>query len=207
MKKRILMLVFGALMISMQAQYKMEEKGKNKEERIFPKQKFDSIEAKKAIAYGTTTINGVAFTKPRNNLGFKAPLADRIYANHIMVELFPLTPYFEEWYNLKKKEENIKRKKYVFMDTEAYRYRLTCETNSKGEFVFPKMKPGKYVIMGTLPYNTSGSYDKYSGSGYNNYGGRTDYYDRQYYTITHSDFLIQIIEVKEGDKEIKVKLN
>lgn len=188
------------------AQYKQEEYQKYPEKKIFPKQTFDSIAARNALAYGKTTVKGVAFTKPKTSFGYKAPLADRIYANHIIVELFPLTPYFEEWYNLKKKEENLKKNIIVYMDNSAYRYRLTCETNARGEFTFPKLKPGKYVMVGTLPWSQTNSYNQYKGSGYGNYGGRTDYYEQQYYTITNSDFLMQIIEVNEGDKQKSVKL-
>lgn len=205
--KKIFLAFLAAFSVTFaNAQYKQEEYQKYPEQNIFPKTKFDSLQAKSAIAYGETTVKGVAFTKPKTSYGYKAPLAERIYANHITVELFPLTPYLQEWYNLKDKEENLKKNKIVFMDNSAYRYRITCETNSKGEFSFPKMKPGKYVIIGTLPWTNTQSYDQYTGSGYGNYGDRTDYYERQYYTTTHSDFLKQIIEVKAGEKEVKVKL-
>jgi hypothetical protein len=200
----ILSSVFSLNLVN--AQYKQAEYEKYPEQKIFPKGKFDSLQAKSALSFGTTTVKGVAFTKPKTMYGYKAPLAQRIYANHITVELFPLTPYFEEWYNLKDKEENLKKNKIVYMDNSAYRYRVTCETNAKGEFTFPKMKPGKYIIIGTLPWNDTKSYDQYTGSGYGNYGDRTDYYERQYYTTTHSDFLMQIIEVKPDETEVKVKL-
>jgi hypothetical protein len=68
------------------------------------------------------------------------------------------------------------------------------------------MQPGKYILVGTLPWSQSGSYDQYTGSGYNNYGGQTDYYQKQYYTINHSDFLMEIIEVKSGESIVNVKL-
>ncbi|MGS2763050.1 hypothetical protein [Sinomicrobium sp. M5D2P9] len=193
-------------MVHINAQYKQEEYQKHPLQKIFPQQQFDSVAARHALVQGTTTVKGVAFTKPKTNLGFKAPLADRIFANHITVELFPYTPYFEEWYNLKKKKENVKKNKIVYMDSIAYQYRLYCETNSRGEFTFPKMKPGKYIIMGTLPWTSGGSYNQYSGSGYGSYGGRVDYYERQYYTVSHSDFLMRIIEVEPDNETVKVKL-
>ncbi|RAV28696.1 peptidase associated/transthyretin-like domain-containing protein [Sinomicrobium soli] len=193
-------------MVNTNAQYKQGEYQKHPLQKIFPEQRFDSVAARHSLGQGTATVKGVAFTKPKNNLGFKAPLANRIFANHITVELFPYTPYFEEWYELKKKKENVKRNKIVYMDSIAYQYRLYCETNSRGEFTFPKMKPGKYIIMGTLPWTSSGSYDQYTGSGYGSYGGRVDYYERQHYTVSHSDFLIRIIEVEPGEEVVKVKL-
>jgi hypothetical protein len=207
MKKAFYLLMINAVFLgTINAQYKQEEYQKYPLQKIFPERQFDSIAAKNALAEGTATVKGVAFTKPKNNLGFKAPLGDRIYANHITVELFPYTPYFEEWYGLKEKKENVKKNKIVYMDSIAYRYRLYCETNSTGEFAFPKMKPGKYIIMGTLPWTSTGSYNKYTGSGYGSYGGQVDYYERQHYTISHSDFLMQIIEVEPGREMVKVKL-
>jgi hypothetical protein len=197
--------LFGTLIYA-NAQYKQPEEQKYPEQKIFPQTPFDSVAAKYALATGTITVKGVAFTKPKNSFGGKAPLANRIYANHITVELFPLTPYFEEWYNLKKKDENLKKNKIVYMTDVAYRFRLTCETNSSGEFTFPNMLPGKYILVGTLPWTTTSAYDQYTGSGYDNYGGQTDYYQRQYYTINHSDFLMDIIEVQQGKSVVEVKL-
>ncbi|KAB7530214.1 hypothetical protein F8C76_01515 [Flagellimonas olearia] len=200
----ILLSILGNTSIS--AQYKQAEYQKYPLQKIFPQQSFDSIAARISLAKGSSVIKGVAFTKPTNNLGFKAPLAEKIYANHITVELFPYTPYFEEWYELKKRKENIRKNKIVYMDSIAYEHRLYCETNSRGEFTFPEIKPGKYIIMGTLPWTSSSYQDTYSGSGYGSYGGRVDYYDRHYYTVSHSDFLIQVITVEPNQKVTKVKL-
>lgn len=187
------------------AQYQEPEYEKYPREDIFPTVSFDSIAAKEALAKGTTKMTGVAFTRKKNVFGYKPPLAPKIKANHIMVELFPATPYFMDWYNLKKSKENLKRNKVVFMDTYAYKYRLTCETNDRGEFTFPEMKPGKYILMGILPWSEQGYYDEYAGSSYHAYGS-VNHYDRQYYTITHSDLLIQLVEVEAGENSVKVKL-
>lgn len=192
--------------IASYGQYKQKEYEKYPLQKIFPKQSFDSVAAKNALAEGSVTIDGIAFTRPKNSLGFKAPLAERIKANHITVTLFPYTPYFEEWYNLKEKEENVRKNKIVYMDSIAYRYRLYCETNSRGEFSFPKMKPGKYILMGTLPWSSSGYYNKYTGSGYGSYGGQVNYYQRQYYTVSHSDFLLRVVEVEPDEQRVKVRL-
>lgn len=207
MKTKFYLLIVSLFsIVTINAQYKQQEYEKHPLQKIFPKKTFDSVIAKNALATGNATVAGVAFTKPLNGYGFKAPLAKKIYANHITVYLFSYTPYFQEWYNLKGKEENIKKNRIVYMDSIAYNYKLWCETNSTGEFNFPNMKPGKYIILGTLPWQSSGSYDQYTGSGYDNYGGQTDYYQRQYYNISHSDFLMQIIEIPENATLVKVKL-
>ena len=208
MRKIFLFLIINAVAITVaNAQYQQPEHQKYPPQQIFPVQPFDAVAAKNALAKGSAVIQGVAFTKPKTQFGYKAPLAQRIYANHIVVSLFPYTPYFEEWYNLKKEKENVKKNKIVYMDSVANQYKLTCETNSTGEFSFPNMKPGKYIILGTLPWDIQGSYNQYTGSGYDNYGGQTDYYQRQYYTVSHSDFLMDIIEVPQNTDVVKVKLN
>ena len=146
------------------------------------------------------------FTKARDEFGIKSLSGPRIKANHVVVTLFPLTPYYEEWYNLMKKERNLKKNKIVYMSNAAFRYRLTCETNERGEFTFPNMLPGKYILYGTLPWVMNGSYNQYTGSSYDSYGDQTDYYQKQSYAINHNDILMDIIEIKPGDKVVKANL-
>jgi len=185
------------------AQYKEPEK-KDKVEIFRPEIAFDSLQAKKMLAKGTGTIKGVAFTKAKNNMGFKA--GQRIYANKIKVTLFPVTPYFEAWYQLRKDKESLRRRRYVYLSDQAYRYRLEAITNSDGEFTFPEMKPGKYFLQGVLGYTHYGTYNQYTGSGYNGYG-QTDYYQQKNYSVDHEDRIEEFVEVKENGEIVKVKLH
>jgi hypothetical protein len=188
------------------AQY-VEPEEKDKITTLYPEAKFDSTVAKSALAMGKGTITGVAYTKPRTKLGYKAPLASKIKANKIKIELFPVTPYLEAWLELRKKKENLKKKVYVYMSNEAYRFRLEAVTNSEGKFTFPDMKPGKYFLTAIMDYSTGGTYDAYTGSGYNNYGGRTDYYEKRQYYTSHSERIEEYVEVKQDGEIVKVKLN
>lgn len=188
-----------------QAQY-VEPEEKDKITTLYPEATFDSTVAKKALAMGKGTITGVAYTKPRTKLGYKAPLADKIKANKVTIQLFPVTPYLESWLELRKKKENLKKKVYVYMSNEAYRFRLEAITNSEGKFTFPEMKPGKYFLTAILDYSTGKSYNEYTGSGYNNYGGRTDYYEKKQYYTSHSERIEEYVEVKEDGEVVKVKL-
>jgi hypothetical protein len=172
--------------------------------RMMPKTPFDTTFAKNALAKGHATIKGVAFTKPKTRLGYKAPLEKRIYANKIKVILYPYTPYLEEYIQLKKKQ-NPKKLKFVYIHPEAWKYRLEAVTNSNGEFTFPDMKPGKYYLEGVLNWNTRSYYNQYRGSGYSGYG-TTNYYERKYYTVQHSDLLQEIVEVKSDNEVVRVKL-
>ncbi|MFL9484167.1 hypothetical protein ACI6Q2_15405 [Chitinophagaceae bacterium LWZ2-11] len=182
------------------------EKERDDTVRLYAKTPFDTTAAKYALAFGKSTIKGVAFTKPKTNLGYKAPFANRIYANKITVLLFPVTPYLLDYLDVKKKE-NPKKLKFAYIDPSAWRCRLEAVTNSVGEFTFPDMKPGKYYLEAILPWTTSGYTNQYTGSGYNSYGGTTDYYQRQYYSVGHYDKLVEFIEIKNDGDIVKVKLN
>ncbi|WP_412468685.1 hypothetical protein [Pedobacter sp. KLB.chiD] len=188
------------------AQYKEPEK-KDKAEIFRPEMPFDSLLAKKMLAKGTAIIKGVAYTKQKHPLGYSVPFSPRILANKITIVLLPVTPYFEEWYRLRKEKENIKRKRFVYLSDRAFYYRLEAITNSDGEFTFPDMKPGKYFLQGMLDYTLRGTYNAYTGSGYNNYGGRTDYYQQKEYYKNIQDRIETFVEIKENGEVVKVKLH
>ncbi|MDJ1472784.1 hypothetical protein [Xanthocytophaga flava] len=176
---------------------------KNKVNVIYPSGPFDSLQAKSALAIGKSIIQGVAFTKPKTNLGYKAPLAKRIYGANIRVVLYPVTPYFEEWYNLRNKKEGKKTR--VYLSDAAARYGLATNTDEYGRFTFKQMKPGKYFIQAILDWHHTTSANVYQGSGYDGYG-RTDYYTRQYYNVEHSDRLEKFITIENEGETVKVSL-
>lgn len=168
---------------------------------------FDSLQARKMLAKGSAVIKGIAYTKQKHPLGYSVPFSPRILANKMKVVLLPVTPYFEEWYKLRKDKENIRKKRFVYLSDQAYRYRLEAITNSDGEFTFPDMLPGRYFLQGMLNYTLKGKYNQYTGSGYNDYGGRTDYYQQKDYAVDHEDRIEEFVEVKENGEVVKVKLH
>ena len=119
--------------------------------------------------------------------------------------IFPVTPYLEEYLDVKKKE-NPRKLKFAYVDPVAWNTRLEAITNSDGEFTIPNLKPGKYYLEAILPWSHSGSYDQYTGSGYNNYGGRTDYYDRKSYFVNHYEKLTKFVEIQKDNEIVKIKL-
>lgn len=204
LRRYFLTLVVFSLVSSALAQYKEPEK-KEKEYIYYPEVPFDSLQAKRMLARGTGTIKGVAFTRPKSEWGVKT--GPRIYANQIKVVLLPVTPYFEAWYKLRKDKENFKKRRYVYLSNESYKFRLEAITNSNGEFTFPDMLPGKYFLQGLLGWTSNGYYNEYTGSGYNSYGGQTKYYQRKQYSINHEDRVEEFVEVKENGEIVKVKLH
>lgn len=179
----ILSLIFSTTFIQSNAQ----------KTAYYPQVPFDSLQAKGMLALGTSSIEGVAITGPKTSLGYRGPLAPKIKAANVQVTLFPVTPYFEEWYRLRKKEEN--KKTSVYMSEDAFRWRITIQTDEYGRFKFDKMKPSKYFLQCIAGYSKSGSTPVYRGSGYNNYGGRTDYYEYQSYTNNYTDRIEKFVEI------------
>lgn len=204
LQKYYLLLLIICSAVTLEAQYKEPEK-KDKVEVYYPEVVFDSLQAKKMLAKGGATIKGVAFTKAKNNMGFKS--GARIYANQIKVVLLPVTPYFEAWYELRKDKENLRKRRYVYLSNDAYRYRLEAITNSDGEFTFPDMLPGKYFLQGFLGWTHNGYYNEYTGTGYNSYGGQTNYYQQKAYSVDHEDRIEEFVEVKANGEIVKVKLH
>jgi hypothetical protein len=70
--------------------------------------------------------------------------------------LFPVTPYFEEFYNMRKKYEN--KKTTVYMSEEAFKYRVEALTDNRGRFKFEKLKPGKYYLETIVNFTATASY-------------------------------------------------
>ena len=157
------------------------------------------------LSKGTAVIKGVAFTRQKHPLGYSVPLSPRILANNMKVVLLPVTSYFEEWYRLRKDKENVRKRRFVYLSKDAYR--LEAVTNSDGEFTFPDMKPGRYFLQGMLDYTLRGSYNAYTGTGYNNYGGQTDYYQKKEYSKNIQDRIEEFVEIKENGEILKVKLH
>jgi hypothetical protein len=200
----IMILVLLLPVTVLHAQY-MEPEKKDKVDIYYPEVPFDSLQAKKMLARGKGTIKGVAYTKAKNNMGIKA--GARIYANQMKVVLLPVTPYFEDWYKMRKDKENLRKRRYVHLSTDAYKYRLEAITNSDGEFTFPEMKPGRYFLQGFLNWTSNGYYNEYTGAAYNSYGGRTNYYEQKTYSVGHEDRIEEFVEVKEDGQVVKVKLH
>lgn len=212
--KNIFSIIFTFFYFFSYAQYVEPEKSvkeeiKRKQNEIvhYPKIKFDSIEAKNMLALGKGQIKGVAFTRARDSKNFGLKTGDKIKANKIKITLFPVTSYFREYYALwsDKSKNNPKKNTFVYLDPEAYRYRLEAITNSDGEFTFPDMKPGKYYLFGSLAYTTTYTKQQYTGSGYDGYG-RIDYYTPYQTSKDTSEFLETFVEIKADGEVVNIKL-
>lgn len=182
------------------AQYKTPER--NDTVYMFPKTPFDEAATKSALEKGTCTIKGVAFTRPPTSFGFKA--GKKILANKITIYLRPMTPYWEEYLELLN-QEDPKKLRFAYVSAECYDLKLTCVTNSSGEFVFPNLKPGRYYIYGTLPWSETGVTSEKTGYVDDPYGG-ADIYTKRQYRNEYEDHLHTVVEIKNEGEVVDIKL-
>lgn len=165
---------------------------------IFPLGTFDPVLAKAGLERGLSTIRGKACTKV-DGLRFDA--------SGVKVVLFPVTPYLEEWYELRDKKEG--KKISVYMSNEANQYRIEAYADADGRFVFEGLKPGKYFIQIIHSFNQAKTARIYTGSDTWQNGPvrtTTNYYYDQDYTVARSKRLEKFVEIKEDGETKKITL-
>ena len=118
-----------------------------------PTGEFDIKLATEMLNDGRSEIKGVAYYENRTPIGIK--VGETIYARiGIVVSLYPVTTYLEEYLALKKKNKQFKR--IATISALASCYRIETKVYSlKGEFVFKGLKPGKYYLESIVHF-TSG---------------------------------------------------
>lgn len=153
---------------------------------LFPQAEFDANLAANALQPGTSTLIGRACAY-YNGLKFDA--------NYVRVMLYPVTPYFEKWYQLREKKED--KSTNVFINREASKYAISTQTNGDGKFVFSRLKPGKYFVQMLFNFQQIKTSRIYEGSDYD-----TDYYSLRDYYVPRESRLEKFIEIKkDGDTE------
>ncbi|WP_353147711.1 hypothetical protein [Chryseobacterium sp.] len=178
----------------------------NAQNTYYPQVFFDKKLARDMLGFGNSTIEGVASTKQKNNWGIKPLLGQKHYApKGTVVMLFPVTPYFEEFYNMRKKYEN--KKTTVYMSEEAFKYRVEALTDDHGRFKFEKLKPGRYYMETIVNFTATASYQKQTGTtdtynGYGNYLYSTPIYSTFFYGYDAANRESKFVEIK-ADGELK----
>lgn len=172
---------------------------------VLPATPFNKEEAKSMLSPGTASMKGYVMKKKRN--------ARNTYLG-IVVALFPCTPYFNEWYELQKK--NKKGKTLAVMSPEAYSYRiLTKASDTDGSFEFRDLKPGKYYLQTTVRqgqmeemWNRVGTA---TSTGYNIYGQAVTSFEKPIYEdfklfYETTDLVKTFVEITSEGQVVNVKL-
>jgi hypothetical protein len=117
-------------------------------ELVLPKTPFDLEMAMKMLNTGNSEIKGVAFYE--NRRGLIGPKVGSIYARSgTVVTLYPITPYFAEFLELRKKDKKDKRMAAISTDVNSFRI-LSKVYSAQGDFVFKGLAPGKYYLETTV---------------------------------------------------------
>jgi hypothetical protein len=179
----------------------------NQKERkvIYPEEKFDVDAAKKGLEKGTASIKGILFTRERTKFGFKPLAGKKIYGPNIVVYLFPVTSYLDSWYELRRKKENKRIK--VDMSEEAYKKCVETKTDDNGNFVFPKLKPGRYFLQSFI--HSEYDYHRSVDTGMrdvNSAGDVTAYYKNVYYTNEQDERIEKFVDINNEGDIIEIKL-
>jgi tetratricopeptide (TPR) repeat protein len=170
----------------------------NSRKEIYPSGTFDAKLAEAALGRGLSRIVGKACTK-KDGLIFAAA--------GVKVILFPVTPYLEEWHDLRDRKEG--KNTGVYMSKEANQYAIEATTGSDGRFAFEGLKPGKYFIQLIHSFNQLKTAKVYTGS-YTSQNGpvreTTNYYYDQDYVVERSQRLERFIEIKDDGDTKKITL-
>ncbi len=187
----------------------------SQKDTYFPQVFFNKNVAEELLAEGKSTIEGVAFTREKKNvpltLGMaKAKMGKKHTARpNTVIMLFPVTDYFTEFYNLRKKMEN--KKTQVLMSEEAFSFRREAYTDNYGRFKFENLKPGKYYLETIIDFTLQGSYKEQVGTStaYNYYGQAlysTPIYETFFYNYESSHRESKFVEITRDGQVIEIKL-
>jgi hypothetical protein len=201
--KNVLTIVFISAFLLINAQ----------RQEVMPQVPFDENLTKDMLAYGNSTIEGIAIAREYTNanrwnnlLGVNAFGIKHIAPEGTVVVLFPVTSYFEEYYRLRSKYK--KSKKYMaVLSQQAFKYRIETKTDKNGRFVFEKMKPGKYYIETVFGYVGKGVGSQQVGrtdyyNGFGNYTGSSPVYQSYYYNYNETKVESKFVEIRR-DGELK----
>ncbi|MDO4228707.1 MAG: hypothetical protein Q4C98_02740 [Capnocytophaga sp.] len=168
---------------------------------VLPKTVFNAKEAQDKLAYGNSTIRGVAVAREKG--AHYAPPGTVVW-------LFPVTDYLKEYFKLRDKYKMSLNYRPVLSE-EAFKHRIETKVGANGEFVFERMKPGEYYIETYFDYTATGSAKKQVGSTdyYNVYGGylySSPIYQNYKYNYTASSLEQTRVKIKKDGEVKRVKL-
>lgn len=187
----------------------------SQKDSYFPQVFFDKKQAEAQLGTGKSTIEGVAFTREKRSIpltmgAVKVKTGKKHMARpNTVIMLFPVTEYFTEFYNLRRKIESSK--KQVLMSKEAFAVRREAYTDDYGRFKFENLKVGKYYIETIVDFTAVGSYKKQTGTStaYNVYGTplySTPIYETFFYDYEAAHRESKFVEVKKDGQVIEIKL-
>ena len=172
-------------------------------EWVLPSTPFNELETAKLMEKGTSTVQGTAVLKKKgkDNFGVKGS----------QILLFPVTPYFTEFLELKKKYNS--RKKQATMSPIAFTYRVEGRfIDEKGTFKFTDLKPGKYYLISWISFAKQKTVAVQTGTStsYNVYGyvlGSSPIYEDYNYDVFIENEVSGFVDLKESSGVVNVVIS
>lgn len=112
---------------------------------VEPQTPFDFKLAADMINGGKSQIKGKAFFQTKAGLIGRKIEPDTYAKPGNVVSLYPLTPYFQEFLELRKKDKKDKQMAAISRTANSFRV-LTKVVTEQGDFMFVGLKPGKYFL-------------------------------------------------------------
>lgn len=112
---------------------------------VEPQTPFDFKLAAEMINGGNSQIKGKAYFETKAGL-LRREIEPNTYAKPgNVVSLYPITPYFQEFLELRKKDKKDKQMATISREANSFRV-LTKVVSEKGDFMFAGLKPGRYFL-------------------------------------------------------------
>jgi hypothetical protein len=120
-------------------------------ELVLPKTTFDVKLAFDMLNTGTSEIKGKVLYEQRAGVIRRKVGDDQFARIGTVVSVFPITPYFAEFLELRKQDKKDKRMASISNEANSFRV-LTKVYTQEGEFVVKGLKPGKYYLESFISY-------------------------------------------------------
>jgi len=112
---------------------------------VQPQTAFDFKLAADMINSGKSEIKGKALFETKAGLIGRKVAPDTYVRRGHVVALYPITPYFAEFLELRKQDKRDKQMAALSPEANSFRV-LTKVYNDEGDFLFTELKPGKYFL-------------------------------------------------------------
>lgn len=183
------------------------------------KNKFNREETLKMVTSGKSVILGETFARDdRSGRDDKLIRIDVLNVNKkqfapkgTKVLLMPYTAFYQEWFELNKKQAKVKNAKPIPLPNEAKECIIFTEIyNDKGNFEFANIMPGDYLIFTSFNYEDFYSQSEVVGKANvyvnGNYQGTEVYTDMFGYTQQGNANYKKIVTIKTNGETVNIKL-
>jgi len=165
---------------------------------------YDDRDMESMLELGNGSLRGVMSLRMKSGptaLNRALTRASTSLADREWVILFPVTPYVEAWHRL---HDGVSTRALQRLDPRIWKYAGRVRTDTKGNFEFDGLKPGRYLVFAEFPFAYTNTHYVDSGrrrmwlDGWTGSGGIDPIYDRVSTRHSAMTMVSKIVDVKEG---------